>query len=486
MRDVLRKLEFELAEVILVLLIFVEILDFLTILPPPVEYMEKIIAFAMMGFLFYKASITDITFGHKEKWKDALIVVGFMLLSVKTAIGFSASAAHHASVLSGFYTMLVRNAGLIEMIGFVAGTIILATISAISIKEKITKQCILKTLHEKNAKTYLHKIGRFFLSYLVLLAIYLLIFTFAIEWLAITVDAPILIILLLFYVFVIVKRGKKMTSETFLYKVSNTSEEFYERFISFFHTKKTIMKGITGILVLHMLVEILHFIIPYITSLMYAPYFKQLGPGHEPLAGLISGDLALAGSIISQTGVLIIYLLNVLAILMILFGPAYAWMKDYNKSKTPNISWLFFLCLFTFVTLPVFLITKSSSRKVIGVDIITQQIPVISNVWGVVLASAVIGLIFWILSKLNKTKIAKIAFGIIFLYFGQYLYYFGASVSLSYANNITALFNAGNYVIALHLAIFLVMLYVFYIGGFIFLVHKTFKNAAYASSEQQK
>lgn len=474
MLDLMKRLEIGIEELILLFLIIIEVMDFFTIIPPLLEYVEKITAIIAICYLFYKASITKITFGQREKNHDLIIVFAYLLLSLKTIMGFVLTSVHEKSVVQGIYTVLAQNVDVIEKTGFWLGGIMLIAAAYFLLHEKVKKPCILSIIHEaKKAEGVWKEAVRFAATYIILLAIFTVVFTPALEWLGLTVDAPILMIILFFYLFVIVKRGKGMKTETFLKRVSDSSESFYERFISLFHSRKTIAVAITGLLALHLLVDIGHFIIPYTTGLLYPWYFEQLGPGHLPLNSLMAKDFALAETAVAQIGVMAAYVLNVLAVLMLLFGPAYAWAHLYQKKRLrlPNILWLFFGSIAVFITLPVMRIGQVKSAMLLGVDITTQQIPPINHIWMALLIGALVACIFYILGRKNLRRTTKLGLFAVFIYFGIYLYHFFISLAKYYVNAITLLGKAGQYFIAAHLLIFFTITILFYTGGYIMFIH---------------
>jgi hypothetical protein len=476
MKKLIERFEIGLEEIILALLILVEVFDFFALLPPSVEFAEKTISIIAMCYLFYKASLTEIVVGRKEKRYDLLIVLGFLLLSVKTIIGFAMSTAKQESMVKGLYSIILANSSSVEKYCFYAGILVLAVSAFMLVRDKVKRPSILWMIHEKNPENALHKATHFVTIYLVILSIFVTVFTFAFEWLAMTIDAAILMIILFFYLFVIVKRGKGMRTESFLKKVSDSSEDFYSKFVSLFHSRKTITVAITGLLVLHLLVDIGNFVIPYTTGLYYSWYLEGLGTGHLPLSTLVAQDFALAGTIPAQIGVMLTYLLNVLAVLMLLFGPAYVWAHIYKKQKVrmPNLAWLFFGSMTVFITEPVILIRRIIQKGFIGVDIATQQIPRMQNVLLALILSALVGGIFYILSRKSMRKTTKVVFAAVFAFFGMYIYHFFTSVSRHYIRAATALAEHGRYTEAAHLLIFFAIIILFYIGGFLLFLHELY------------
>ncbi|MFH1064240.1 MAG: hypothetical protein V1729_04125 [Candidatus Woesearchaeota archaeon] len=475
MISLIKKAEVGLEEFLLLFLILIEALDFFTVIPSQVEYIEKVLAILAICYLFYRASITKIIFGFSEKNYDLLIVIAYLSLSIKTLIGFLISVVHESGILKSFYTMILSNAGIIEKTGFWIGGIMMLVVSALLVNEHLRKPCVLGIIHEDRAAiTITQKIVRFVSIYLLLLSTYLIVFTFAFEWLGLTVDAPVLMIILFFYLFVIVKRGKGMRAESFLKRVSESSEGFYGKFVSLFHSKRTITVAIAGLLALHLLVEIGHFIIPYTTGLLYPWYFRQLGAGHVPLAAHMVSDFASASGITAQIGVMLIYISNLFAVLMLFFGPAYLWTRFYMKKKTemPNIVGLFFGCITVFLLKPVFRMSSVDSETLIGADITTQVIPGTENIWLVLLAAVLVAGIFHVLARKNLFRSLKLVFAVVLIYLGLYLYYFFTDVAGYYVQSIGLLAKAGQYFIAMHLLIFFTITIVFYIGGYLMFIYE--------------
>ncbi|MBI5880958.1 hypothetical protein HZB90_02405, partial [archaeon] len=324
--EFLKKLTIGIEEIILALLILIEVFDFFALLPPAWEYGEKILSILAVCYLFYEASLTKVIFGEQEKNYDIMIIFAYLLLSFKVIIGFVITAVREESLVQGIYELVLKNTMVIEKTGFCLGATILIITSYFLLHEKVKRPSIMSIIHEERLpKNIWQKMTRFTSTYLILLAIYLLLFNFVFEWLAMTIDAAILVIILVLMLFIIAKRGRAMETESFLKKVSDASEEFYEKIISLFHSRKTVTIAITGLLALHLLVEIGNFIIPYTTGLFYSWYLEQLGPGHAPLSALMIKDMIAAGNVGGWILVFAAYVLNVLAIVLLFFGPAYVW-----------------------------------------------------------------------------------------------------------------------------------------------------------------
>jgi hypothetical protein len=473
----IKRLELGIEEFLLIFLLFIEVLDFFAIIPPELEFLEKSLSLIAMPYLFYKVSITRVIFGRRERFFDAAIVISWALISINKIVGFAISVSEERILSSNIYTAIAQNFYIIEKAGFIAGVVLLLVVSFLLIHEPVERRCLMQIIHEqKKVRDWKHLLPRFFIIYLVLLAAYLLVYNFAIEWLASTVDAPLMMVVLLAYLVLIVKHGSKLSTSKFLNDVSEKSEEFYERFITLFHDKKTVLVALTGILVLHLLVDIGHFIIPYVTGIMYTWYFAQMGPGHMPLFGRMTGDLSLSASFFQQFSVVCVYILNIVAILLLFIAPAYLWWCLYTKRHIypPRIQWLFFGSMVVFLLMPVFSMAKIDNKMLMGVDMTTNQIAYLGNVsWMLLAALGVMG-IFWLLERKNPHRTAKIAFGVALLYFAYYIYLFFADVSKRYIEGVVASAHSGQYFVSLHLLLFLTITIAFYVTGFLVFAYKAF------------
>jgi uncharacterized membrane protein len=475
--EFLKRLTIGIEEIILALLILIEVFDFFALLPPAWEYGEKILSILAVCYLFYEASLTKVIFGEREKNYDIMIIFAYLLLSFKVIIGFVITAVREESLVQGIYELVLKNTMVIEKTGFYLGATILIITSYFLLYEKVKRPSIMSIIHEERLpKNIWQKMTRFTSTYLILLAIYLLLFNFVFEWLAMTIDAAILVIILVLMLFIIAKRGRGMETESFLKKVSDASEEFYEKIISLFHSRKTVTIAITGLLALHLLVEIGNFIIPYTTGLFYSWYLEQLGPGHAPLSALMIKDMIAAGNVGGWILVFAAYALNVLAIVLLFFGPAYAWYFMYKKKRIrlPNILWLLFGSLAVFLLAPVIKIKQVATERMVGADIVTQQLPNIARLPLVLIVGLLVMGIFYILARKSLRRTTQVAFFAVFAYFGYYIYAFFSSVAKDYIMAVNVMTQGKEYFIAIHLLIFFAFTIIFYVGGYLIFLYEAY------------
>ena len=94
------------------------------------------------------------------------------------------------------------------------------------------------------------------------------------EWLAIAVDAPLLMVAIFVYILVVLI-GKRFSTEGLLYRIAAVGEQFYNNFVHLFQRKETILLGISGMLVLHLVTDIANFIVPLLIAAISAAFLTK-------------------------------------------------------------------------------------------------------------------------------------------------------------------------------------------------------------------
>ncbi len=489
------KLQQKIELIILTLLILLQVTYFFGILPEDLDFIKKFISWAAIGYLFIKASPSNILFGHKKPRFDLAIILTYFLFIVKDLIEYARVAIEETIIFHKPYSFLLSNAVLIEKNFFYLGAILLLFISLyMALKFEIKKPSFMAVLHETGIPP--KKISKFTLRFisifLVLVAFFIIIFNLAIEWLSIALEAPLTVIAILLYLFVVIRYHREFHTQHFIYKIGHAGEKFYEDFIKMFHYKKTLYLGVMGLLALHLLTDIGNFIIPYITGLKYPLYFAQLGPGHTPLISLLIQDLpSIQG--IGTIALTLTYLFNAIAMLFLLLLPALVWYRFFkgrplHASRTSLA--LVFSSLLTFSLTPAFFIKKISLEGLAGVDIRTQSIlsshsvidflirDKITAITIVAALSILLGSIIWLMEYNKKIKkdtfIIAVLMGMIF--FAFYIYSYFISLYQYYINTIIFLLSSSEFLIAFYFVLFAMLTIVFYIGGYLFFIYEVFKR----------
>lgn len=472
---------------ILLFIIIINFLDFFEVLPGDVDFTKKILSWLLLAYLLYRISLTQLFFGVKNRFIDFSLIITYFLFITKNLIGYASVSVEEANILTPLYNFLISNNIAIELISFYIGGIALILLSIlITFLLEVKTPSLMDVIHEQGyASTISKKLERFIATFLVLVFFFIVIFNLVMEWLAIAVDASLLVVAFLFYMLTLFRTHfRKLNPKSFLYKVGDAGEEFYENFIALFHSRERIFLGISGLLVLHLLTDVAIFIIPYILGFHDILYFGHLGTGHDPLYILFIKDTTIATTLLQKAYISWIYLFNIFAMLFLLILPAYIWYKLYTKtgfSVSNKKLCIFFTSVTIFILAPIFKLKEMKVLGLIGVDIITSQLPKI-NLALIVLSTLLFGALIYFLSFNHyiKEKLIALAIILIDLFFALYIFYFFKSSISYYIQTIKLLlFNLKKYFIAIYFILFFIITALFYIIGFIIFLSETKKEFRY-------
>lgn len=183
-------------ELILVLLIALNVLDFFEIIPAELDYVKKIISWVVLGYIMYKIDLTNIFFGSSHRSVDLFLVISYLFLILKNFTAYAMISVNDSLYLTSFYELVALNASIIELAGFYIGGISLLLISFYyATRFPIKAPSVMHVIHEEGVPPrHFGKLAlRFFTIFMVLIAFFVIVFNLIMEWLAIAVDAPLLI-----------------------------------------------------------------------------------------------------------------------------------------------------------------------------------------------------------------------------------------------------------------------------------------------------
>jgi len=448
------RLEIGFDEMILIALILLNILDFTEQLPGDIDYLKKIISWVLLAYLLFRSSITSVLFGERKKIIDLSLILIFFSFTFKNIIAYAKVATDEVDFVLHLYAYLVNNNIIFEKHVFIGGIIALLLISLyIALRTKIKEPSFLSTVHVKGdlPEGPLQILWRFIVVHLTLILFFVLIFNLMMEWLAIAVDALILVLTLLIMVFMIVKHHKKLTPARFMEDTSSAAEKFYERFVDLFHYKKTIYLGISGMLILHALTEVGNFIIPYFIGVHDAIYFGNFNMGHMPLFSWMEESLfslQTAGFGIGlKFSVGYAYVMNIIALLLLFIIPAMIWFNYFKHRKLPVnevpkfrmtsnhfvnslMLGLFSGSLVMFFIKPVFTLKSLlGGESLAGVDILTHQIG-LNMLNEVILVSVGVAILMFLIALFFERVMNYVMMPISYGFFGYYVFLFGKSIAL--------------------------------------------------------
>ncbi|MEM4268077.1 MAG: hypothetical protein QXK37_04590 [Candidatus Woesearchaeota archaeon] len=325
---------------------------------------------------------------------------------------------------------------------------------------------------------------------------FITIFNFGMEWLALAVDAPIVMILLFFYIFVWIKHHKKYPAESFIYKLGDAGESFYSRVIMLFHTRRGILLGLSGMLALHLLSDLGNFVVPYAlySQGAYDPlYFGHLGMERQPIfsihdlfneekVGLIYDDLEQVQGI-TKVSIIYLYVANISAMIFLMGIPFLIWYMIFNGRRLSlPVAWqaIFASSIIAFIFGPVFTMGRIISNSIVGVDITVQSILSasrydINTIMLLSISAAIVTLGLGSIKSINR-RITTLIVATSLVYFAIYIFFYFMDVTSYYIAVASNSIVSSSYFAACYFLIFLMITLIFYIGGFILFLYESIEG----------
>ena len=385
--------------IFLLFMLFLNIFDFLNLLPADLDFIEKILSWTLFGYIFYEASLTKIFIGTRKKIYDLIYIFAFSLIAITKSIIYYAK---DGSFIPQDYTFFIfewilknlRNLNSSEATtyAFFLGLIIIIINSIILLrKNNIEEKSLLGSINFNEFAKFLklHYIT------LILISIFfaMIIFNFFMEWFALAIDDFIPIIGLFYYLFKYIHMHTENKISSYLNDVNNSGQNFFENVIEFFSNKKTLLIGISFLLTLHLVVDAGVYIFPYITGVENGLYFENLNTkdkDHSPLLNFYEKENShlyndLSQDFILNFSIILIYLVTIITFFSLLILPFYVYYKNIQKQETKinNIFGTIFLAGLIFLpivfllpntNLPLNIGVTSEESNILGVDIHTKNV----------------------------------------------------------------------------------------------------------------
>ena len=490
-----QRLEVGLEELVLLTFIVMDVLDYTQVLPIDGVYIQKIMAWSVLAFLLYKISITKMMFGIRKKFTDILLISSFFLLILKGWVGFANSASLEAiknkgaPFLTDLYAYIIQNNKIFDVTCFIAGILLLAAISLyLAINEDVKGPSFLSILnfHPSKSKNPLKILGRFLITYIALTAFFLVIFNLVIEWLALALDSFVLVSAGIIVLILFIKHHEKIFSKKAIVTVEEFAEKFYDRFFHLFFYKKTVLLGVSGILILHILTELGNFIVPYTTGIIDILYFGNFYENHTPLFSIVHSTSLFATQsvglpIILKITMFLGYILNIIGIVYLMILPAYIWIHMFKNRRLSidhipkirlNLVHMFLAAtsIVFFILNPAFIIKSIKKTGLVdvglsGVDVQTKILNLTSLNLDLIIA-ATIGAIALISALKFKEAIKKIILTSASVFFIYYIYLFFQNIIAYYVDSIKELIGTEP-IMAITFLLFLMIIIIFYTLGII-------------------
>lgn len=482
-KRMLQRIEFRIEELVLLLIVVLNIWDATAGLPADLDYIKKIISWSALGFLLYKSQPTKILFGNpssvlfgkRKLGLDVIIILAYFSMFIKNLVSYAINVRGSGSdLLFPLYSALIAHAGLIELIGLYIGLFLLLVVAIrFTLLVPIKKPSVMSLLHKPGPvpRSFGPFFGRVATTYFVLLAFFIVVFNLIMEWLAVAIDAPLLMIGLATYIFFVIKHKEKFSPDSFLFRFGDFGSSFYKDVIRHFMFKKTIFRAIGGILVLHVLTDALNFLWPFVFNTTSNYYFGLFAAQHLSAVQIFALD-SVGMALSSQVLLGVALVGNIFGMLFLLGFPGLMWYLVYKNRPfhpTRGLLGLIFFSLFSLLLTPAFTLRPIKSLILTGVDIAGQS--AVSNAWlplewGVFVAATVSVIIIVLSSRLRIERFfMQLLIHVSQLFFTVYIAMFFFSVARYYVITIGLLGVAGKGLIALIFALFLAINGVFYIFG---------------------
>ncbi|MGM5483284.1 MAG: hypothetical protein ACQER9_00010 [Nanobdellota archaeon] len=480
-RKFFNKINFKIHELILIVLIILNILDFIELLPGDIDYFKKIISWIILGYVLYDVSITGIVTGIRDKTLDIALIISFFMLTLKNLVGFAKVAIHEVNLMKDLYSFIWKHNTIFEINLFLLGIAGIFICSYILAKKESRNPSIIATFIKK--QTFFKN---FTLIFIVLSGFFITVFNLMFEWLAIAVDAFILVTTMIFIIFIIIKHHKHFKKKSKIIEdISEKPEEFYEKVISLFHYRKFIPLAFSGLLILFMLTEIANFLIPYLTGIYDIIYFGNFTEQHIPIFNIkefFNPDASLFAlkaaplDLPYKALVFSAYCFNFFALIYLLILPARYWYNYFvQKDKpiteikhfhlSPGETGFFFASLIIYLLKPAFGIQKlktydiiAKEKTLVGVNITTKLIN-LDNLPIILLVAVIGGIIITFLAFRFKKQFTDYLLLASLIFFITYIFKFFSTQLNYYTSTIISLITSSK-IPAIIIGIFFILLFI--------------------------
>jgi len=251
-------------------LIILNILDFIELLPSDMDLIKKLISWSLMIYLLYHLGFTKIIIGYQNKTIDFVFLFSYLLNISKDLFFYIFNVKSSMHFFEGFVIFIKNYESQVSFYSFNISLILMLLISIyIVFKLKINEESMLGalSLHKQN------KVIRFFGILLSVSFVYYFIFNIIFQWFTIVIDAPLIMIALVYYIFAATRYH---SSGSILHNVGSFGDRLTTSFIEFFHKKKTLPLGIISILILHFFTDIIVFVLPTLVHIKDHLFFNVM------------------------------------------------------------------------------------------------------------------------------------------------------------------------------------------------------------------
>ncbi|MBI2545839.1 hypothetical protein HYV81_01525 [Candidatus Woesearchaeota archaeon] len=476
-------------EFLLLYLLWSDISGYFGVLPADFEYVDKLIAWVVIGLLLYHLSLTKLMFGHKNPREDILIIIAFFLLVLKNNFVIIKDLARESIFLTDYFKFMLKHIIIIEKLGFYAGGILIILIAFYTAKRlSIRKPSIMHLIHEEGEppKTASKIFARFITVFLVLVAFFIMLFNLFIEWIGYLGDDAITLLSIILAIIIIRKHTTHLSEYRLFRKINTLSEKFIDKIFESLESRRHVFIALSGILVLHLLTDFVVFIMPLLIGQPSVSYLGSLDSNHPTLFSLAAADIAplpLSGKFVF----LYLYAAEFIAITFLMAFPLYIWYLYYagKEMKVPHsILALFLASLLPFFLAPIFRLSSISKATLLGVDIRINPVSFAASINPeyIMMASLVTFiLVFIALHYFTSLKKALVYLSFIpfALFMLRYVFLFLKDLAIFYLKAISGFLHASEAFFLLYFALFLILTVLFYGFGTIYFLYEAERKLGY-------
>ncbi len=387
-----------------------------------------------------------------------------------------------------FYSTLVQHAAIIHTVSLIAGMLLLIGVSIFAAyRIQVRKPSVLSVLREEGEATALRPLWVF----LVLVGFFIIVFNLLFEWMTITNDAPLIALAVVVLGTMFFFHHISLSKDQMIERLGTIGDELYSDVLHLFMQGRTILLGISGFLVLHLITDVGNYVAPAIFGWYETLYVRITDGSHEPVYSMIIGSMT---DVLSQDiAVVAAYVLSTVGLITLLVLPAVMWYKMFKirtKSHEHLPDWkgwqvgIVLAVIAVFLIVPVFGISaiRESEAGLVGVNLTSlpigaDRIPLV-NV-ALIAAGAVFLLVAIIgLHDYARRVLMLLPFGAAAVFFGIYIYNYFVSSFIYYASSLVKLLSGGLSEITL-VPIMLVMFMftiLFYVTGFVSFIYEIWRD----------
>ena len=383
-----------------------------------------------------------------------------------------------------FYNTIVLYTREIQMYSLIIGVLILIGVSVYAAKKLYVKKPSVMSVLKEEGRPF---IVRIILAFLLFIGFFIMIFNLLFEWMTITNDAPVLVIMLVMFALFYFAHTKGLTRDKFFEELGNSVSDFYETVIRLFMNSKTVLLGISGFLVLHLITDIGNFLIPSVLGWYETIYIRHAPGFHLPLYQMIM--FSFNESMLQNSLIVLTYLWSTLGIAFLLALPGWIWYKLFKIRSTqshehlPDLAgWKIGLILSSIAVyyfVPVFQVSAFTEGGLVGVNLTSLPLSPGDAPTGILVLAIIILLGCILAAKLHDYTRKLLMLGPFLaavFFFGFYIYHYFASSFTYYITQIIMLAKDGTYLLLPIFGLFFLFTTIFFITGFLSFLYELWRD----------